>query len=151
MILFQAGSRTLDIELTTLSSTNHVELSPSDAGFQDRYVVQEIIKEIAKNRPIDTKGKRGFKGNAERIYIFFSFSFSDLCQLILNKSNFFKDYNHQPSFSPICLLIFVECIREDFNNVFEACESLFSPFYLLISPALFFLPLLAVARVGASC
>ncbi|XP_059428555.1 replication factor C subunit 3-like [Corylus avellana] len=56
-----AGSRTLDIELTTLSSTNHVELSPSDAGFQDRYVVQEIIKEIAKNRPIDTKGKRGFK------------------------------------------------------------------------------------------
>lgn len=68
MILFQAGSRTLDIELTTLSSTNHVELSPSDAGFQDRYVVQEIIKEIAKNRPIDTKGKKGFKGNAERFF-----------------------------------------------------------------------------------
>ncbi|KAK7821705.1 replication factor c subunit 3 [Quercus suber] len=56
-----AGSRTLDIELTTLSSTNHVELNPSDAGFQDRYIVQEIIKEMAKNRPIDTKGKKGFK------------------------------------------------------------------------------------------
>ena len=66
MILFQAGSRTLDIELTTLSSTNHVELNPSDAGFQDRYIVQEIIKEMAKNRPIDTKGKKGFKGNSER-------------------------------------------------------------------------------------
>ncbi|KAJ6422571.1 hypothetical protein OIU84_027523 [Salix udensis] len=52
-----AGSRTIDLELTTLSSTNHVELSPSDAGFQDRYIVQEIIKEMAKNRPIDTKGK----------------------------------------------------------------------------------------------
>ncbi|XP_056846035.1 replication factor C subunit 3 isoform X1 [Raphanus sativus] len=56
-----AGSRTIDLELTTLSSTNHVELTPSDAGFQDRYIVQEIIKEMAKNRPIDTKGKKGFK------------------------------------------------------------------------------------------
>jgi replication factor C subunit 3/5 len=62
MISFQAGSRTIDLELTTLSSTNHVELSPSDAGFQDRYIVQEIIKEMAKNRPIDTKGKKGYKG-----------------------------------------------------------------------------------------
>lgn len=56
-----AGSRTIDVELTTLSSTYHVELNPSEAGFQDRYVVQEIIKEMAKNRPIDTKGKKSFK------------------------------------------------------------------------------------------
>ncbi|OIT08848.1 replication factor c subunit 3 [Nicotiana attenuata] len=62
--IFEAGPRTIDVELTTLSSTNHVELSPSDAGFQDRYVVQEIIKEMAKNRPIDTKGKKGFKGDS---------------------------------------------------------------------------------------
>ncbi|WZZ74677.1 hypothetical protein YC2023_086047 [Brassica napus] len=59
--LIDAGSRTIDLELTTLSSTNHVELTPSDAGFQDRYIVQEIIKEMAKNRPIDTKGKKGYK------------------------------------------------------------------------------------------
>lgn len=58
----QAGTRTIDIELTTLSSTSHVELTPSDAGFQDRYIVQEIIKEMAKNRPIDSKGKKGHKG-----------------------------------------------------------------------------------------
>lgn len=56
-----AGTRTIELELTTLSSTHHVELNPSDAGFQDRYIVQEIIKEMAKNRPIDTKGKKGFK------------------------------------------------------------------------------------------
>lgn len=62
-IKFKAGSRTIDIDLTTLSSTHHVELNPSDAGFQDRYIVQEIIKEMAKNRPIDTKGKKGFKGS----------------------------------------------------------------------------------------
>ncbi|XP_022718822.1 replication factor C subunit 3-like isoform X2 [Durio zibethinus] len=56
-----AGSRTINLELTMLSSTNHVELSPSDVGFQDRYIVQEIIKEMAKNRPIDTKGKKDIK------------------------------------------------------------------------------------------
>ncbi|XP_048435778.1 replication factor C subunit 3-like [Pyrus x bretschneideri] len=54
-------SSTNHIELTTMSSTNHIELNPSDAGFQDRYIVQEIIKEMAKNRPIDTKGKKGYK------------------------------------------------------------------------------------------
>ncbi|KAJ1702632.1 hypothetical protein LUZ63_002411 [Rhynchospora breviuscula] len=56
-----AGSRTIELELAMLSSAHHVEMNPSDAGFQDRYVVQEIIKEMAKNRPIDTKGKKGFK------------------------------------------------------------------------------------------
>ncbi|CAN0900165.1 Replication factor C subunit 3 [Linum grandiflorum] len=56
-----AGSRTIDLELTTLASANHVELSPSDAGFQDRYIVQEIIKEMARNRPIDTNGKKSYK------------------------------------------------------------------------------------------
>lgn len=47
-------------------------MNPSDAGFQDRYVVQEIIKEMAKNRSIDTKGKRGFKGTYS---ITFSFTY----------------------------------------------------------------------------
>lgn len=56
-----AGTRTIELELAMLASTHHVELNPSDAGFQDRYIVQEIIKEIAKNRPIDSKGKKGFK------------------------------------------------------------------------------------------
>ena len=49
-----------------------MELNPGDAGFQDRYIVQEIIKEMAKNRPIDTKGKKGFRGNA--IDFFFPFN-----------------------------------------------------------------------------
>ena len=55
-----------------------MELNPSDVGFQDRYIVQEIIKEMAKNRPIDTKGKKGYKGSYKQftsllfvfIYIF---------------------------------------------------------------------------------
>lgn len=57
----EAGARKIEVELTTVSSNHHVELNPSDAGFQDRYVVQEIIKEMAKNRPLDVAGNRGFK------------------------------------------------------------------------------------------
>jgi len=39
-----------------LYSNYHVELNPSDVGSQDRYVVQEVIKELAKNRPLDVAG-----------------------------------------------------------------------------------------------
>ncbi|CAM6098258.1 unnamed protein product [Calypogeia fissa] len=57
----EVGTRKLEIDLTTVSSNYHVEFSPSDAGFQDRYVVQEIIKEMAKNRPMDVSGIKSFK------------------------------------------------------------------------------------------
>lgn len=57
----EAGTRKLEIDLTTVASNHHVELNPSDAGFQDRYVVQEIIKEMARNRPMDNTGRRTFK------------------------------------------------------------------------------------------
>ena len=40
----QLPSRNVEIELTTVSSNYHVEMNPSDVGYQDRYVVQEIIK-----------------------------------------------------------------------------------------------------------
>jgi hypothetical protein len=43
----------VEVELTTISSNYHVELTPSDAGLKDRYVVQELIKEMAKSRPLD--------------------------------------------------------------------------------------------------
>ncbi|KAG5177123.1 P-loop containing nucleoside triphosphate hydrolase protein, partial [Tribonema minus] len=35
------------IELTTVASNYHIEMSPGDAGTYDRFVVQEVIKEIA--------------------------------------------------------------------------------------------------------
>jgi replication factor C subunit 3/5 len=47
-------SRKLELELTSVSSNYHVELSPGDAGgSNDRFVVQEVIKDLAKNRPLD--------------------------------------------------------------------------------------------------
>lgn len=42
--VLQLPSRNIEVELTTVSSNYHVELNPSDVGYQDRYVVQEIIK-----------------------------------------------------------------------------------------------------------
>jgi len=44
------------IELTTLGSNYHIEMSPSDAGNDDRYVVQEVIKEIAQYHPVVVQG-----------------------------------------------------------------------------------------------
>ena len=49
------------VELTTLSSNYHVEMNPSDVGTKDRYVVQEVIKDMAKSRPIDAAGVQGYK------------------------------------------------------------------------------------------
>jgi replication factor C subunit 3/5 len=54
-------SRTLEVEFTTVSSAYHVEMNPSDVGNNDRYVVQEIIKEMARGRPVNADGTRGFK------------------------------------------------------------------------------------------
>ncbi|PSC71036.1 Replication factor C subunit 3 [Micractinium conductrix] len=57
----QLPTRTLELEFATVSSSYHVELNPSDVGNNDRFVVQEIIKEMAKSRPIGTDGRQGFK------------------------------------------------------------------------------------------
>jgi len=46
------GGRKGEVELTALSSPYHVELNPADAGGMDRYVVQEVIKDMARNRPL---------------------------------------------------------------------------------------------------
>jgi len=41
------------IELTTVASAYHIEINASDAGHHDRFVVQEVIKEIAQSPPLD--------------------------------------------------------------------------------------------------
>ncbi len=56
-----------NIEVTTVASNYHIEINPGDAGIYDRYVVQELIKEMAAYTPVaDTHG-RGFKG---MIYVY---------------------------------------------------------------------------------
>mmetsp|Transcript_7117 Transcript_7117/g.15209 ORF Transcript_7117/g.15209 Transcript_7117/m.15209 type:complete len:372 (+) Transcript_7117:164-1279(+) len=51
--VFRLGEPQKDVELTTISSNHHIELSASDADANDRLVVQEIIKEIASSVPLD--------------------------------------------------------------------------------------------------
>ncbi|CAM9375977.1 unnamed protein product [Discosporangium mesarthrocarpum] len=54
------------VELTTVASNYHIEMSPADAGIYDRYIVQDVIKEIAQNRSLSaTTGGGGGerKGN----------------------------------------------------------------------------------------
>mmetsp|Transcript_42 Transcript_42/g.102 ORF Transcript_42/g.102 Transcript_42/m.102 type:complete len:389 (+) Transcript_42:107-1273(+) len=43
-------SRKVEVELATVSSNYHLELNPSEAGRKDVYVVQEVIKEMAKTK-----------------------------------------------------------------------------------------------------
>lgn len=52
-----------NIEITTLGSNYHIECNPSDAGNQDRFVIQEVIKEIASNGALQSgvSGAKGFK------------------------------------------------------------------------------------------
>ena len=42
------------VEINMISSNYHIEISPGDAGINDRYVVQEVIKEMAANRNISS-------------------------------------------------------------------------------------------------
>ncbi|CAI4225873.1 unnamed protein product [Auanema sp. JU1783] len=53
---FQTVSKkTIDIQ--TLSSNYHIELSPGDAGIHDRVVIQEIVKQMAQSAQLDTSQK----------------------------------------------------------------------------------------------
>lgn len=45
--------RNRNIEVTTVASNFHIEINPGDAGIYDRYIVQDVIKEIAQSAPLD--------------------------------------------------------------------------------------------------
>lgn len=53
------------IEISTVGSNYHVECNPSDAGTSDRFVIQEVIKEIASHgnlqSSVGAQGARSFK------------------------------------------------------------------------------------------
>lgn len=50
------------VEINMITSNYHIELSPGDAGLNDRFVVQDIIKEMASNRNISS----GMTGGGEK-------------------------------------------------------------------------------------
>lgn len=44
-----------------ISSNYHVEITPSDLGNNDRIVIQELIKDLAQTKQLDTQAKQKFK------------------------------------------------------------------------------------------
>lgn len=50
------------IEMVTIASAYHIEINPGDAGIYDRFVVQDVIKEMAASVPIFSGGLAGGGG-----------------------------------------------------------------------------------------
>ena len=55
------------IEITTLGSNYHIECNPSDAGSNDRFVIQEVIKEIASHGSL-SRGASSDSGTGGRSF-----------------------------------------------------------------------------------
>jgi replication factor C subunit 3/5 len=53
------------VEINMVTSNYHIELSPGDAGLNDRFVVQDIIKEMASNKNIANVGSEKRSGYPE--------------------------------------------------------------------------------------
>lgn len=124
----QVGTRKLEIDLTTVSSNYHVEFSPSDAGFQDRYVVQEIIKEMAKNRPMDVSGIKSFKGELVckfQCYSFCVHTFFFLCRL-------WRDFVYTHFFFLCRLWRLASACKRKVQDQFRHSIAYSSPVYFLL-------------------
>lgn len=50
------------VEINMVSSNYHIEMAPGDAGLNDRFVIQDIIKEMAQNKNIATLGSSKEQG-----------------------------------------------------------------------------------------
>ena len=44
------------VEINMISSNYHIEMAPGDAGLNDRYVIQDVIKEMAQSKNIASVG-----------------------------------------------------------------------------------------------
>ncbi|KAI8897735.1 P-loop containing nucleoside triphosphate hydrolase protein [Globomyces pollinis-pini] len=49
------------LEINVISSNYHIEITPSDLGIYDQVVIQDLIKELAQTRQIDSNSKHKFK------------------------------------------------------------------------------------------
>lgn len=127
-----AGSRKVDIELTLVTSNYHTEMNPSDVGStKDRLIVQEVIKEMARSRPIGADGTRGFKGacrgrGATHVVSLSSLTTFPLPVLVLNEvDKLSKEAQHalrrtMEKYSSACRLVLV-C--NNISKVLDAVRS----------------------------
>lgn len=52
--VFKVGDSSKQVEVTTVASTHHIEVNPSESGINDRLVIQELIKDMASSAPLPT-------------------------------------------------------------------------------------------------
>ena len=45
-----------------MASNYHIEVNPSDAGNNDRVVIQELLKTVAQTHQLNSDSQRDFKG-----------------------------------------------------------------------------------------
>lgn len=57
------------IEVTTLGSNYHIECNPSDAGNNDKFIIQEIIKEIASHGSLQSSAAGAAGGRAFKVVV----------------------------------------------------------------------------------
>ena len=56
------------VEINMISSNYHIEMAPGDAGLNDRYVIQDVIKEMAQSKNIATVGSSDAGGAGRGIF-----------------------------------------------------------------------------------
>jgi replication factor C subunit 3/5 len=56
-----------EIKVTVVASTFHVELNPSDFGAQDSLVIQELIKDLARGRTINSLGPSTLRSHTNAV------------------------------------------------------------------------------------
>jgi len=54
------------VEVNMISSNYHVEMAPGDAGLNDRFVIQDVIKEMAQNKNIASVGSAATAKGAKK-------------------------------------------------------------------------------------
>lgn len=50
--VFKVGDVSKQVEVTTVASSHHIEVNPSESGLNDRLVIQELIKDMASSAPM---------------------------------------------------------------------------------------------------
>lgn len=53
------------VEINMITSNYHIEMAPGDAGLNDRYVIQDVIKEMASSKNIATVGMSKEKSSTD--------------------------------------------------------------------------------------
>jgi replication factor C subunit 3/5 len=54
---FEVGASNKKIDITTIASNYHIEINPGEAGYYDREVVTNVIKEMAQYHPLEASQK----------------------------------------------------------------------------------------------